>query len=391
MNSIESILNYEITIFKSIKLRLIDLLFFMGAFFFAIFARLALFEYRSNDYNRFLSLWFDSLKMAGGIGGIGESLGDYTPPYIYILAFLTHLPIASLVSIKLVSCIFDFACAFIIMKIVYDKSKLIVASILAFTIFLFSPTILLNGAFWAQCDIIFTFFLVLCVYYFIKNKPFSAMVFFSIAFCFKLQAIFILPLIVLLWLKGKVKLKHFFIIPTVYIISILPAWIKGRSFSELLTIYFRQSGQYPSLSLNAPNLYTWFSDENSEIISRCGVIICFVAIAIILYTAFSHKIKFDTTTIITFALFFSLIMPFLLPHMHERYFFTADVFAILYAFIVPKRFHIAIGVCLCSLLAYCPYLFGTTPISLKLVAVIMLVIIALVSLDLKKLMKPISE
>lgn len=384
--AIDSILNEEFTIGKHYKAKYIDFVFFFFITIFAIFARISMFDYTSGDYNSFLSPWFQQIKEAGGLPGIGLSLGDYTPSYIYILSFLTYLPIDSLVSIKVVSCIFDFVCALIIMNIVLqEKQKFAIANI-AYAVVLFAPTVILNSALWAQCDIIFTTFLVLCIYYFTKNKPMKATVFFAIAFVFKLQAIFLAPFLLFMWLKGKMKFRHFFLIPAIYLISILPAFFMGRPLTELLTIYISQSGQYNRLSLNAPNLYMWLNETNAKFITFAGILLCGVVILTILYLTYQKQFKIDNNIIYAFALLFALIIPFLLPHMHERYFYVADVLAIIYAFQRPKRFPLALGITLCSLLCYCPYLFAATPVDISYVAIFMLVIICFVIIDIKNLM-----
>lgn len=375
MNRINTLNEYLLDEFQvgKLKLRAIDILFFAFITFIAVAARYSLFEYKSGDYNSFLHPWFSKLDLLGGFAGLSESLGDYTPPYLYILAFLTYLPIDSLITIKLVSCIFDFVTAFIFMRIVYRETRSLQKGMLAYFVLLFAPTVLFNGALWAQCDIIFTMFCLLSVYYFTKDDPTRAAVYFSIAFCFKLQAVFIAPLLIFMWLKGRMKLRHFLFIPAIYLISVIPAFIAGRPLGELLTIYVSQSGQYKRLSLNAPNIYIWMNDSAGEYLSLAAILLCAASIVLIIYM--SYKIELTNNLIYSFALLFALVVPFLLPHMHERYFFMADLFSIIYAFIFPKRVWIAVGVSLCSLACYSPYLFANEAIPLPYVAVAMLVII----------------
>ncbi|MEG2429940.1 MAG: hypothetical protein RSA99_06100, partial [Oscillospiraceae bacterium] len=194
----EKFLETKIYINKKIEISVATAIFVLVVTMLAIFARYTLFPYQSGDYNTFLANWFDTLKLNGGIKAIGLSLGDYTPPYVYILALLTYIPISSLVLIKTVSCIFDIICAILVCKMVYEKTLSQKKTLISYLIMLFAPTILLNGALWAQCDIIFATFIVFSVYNFMKKKPIAGMIFFSISFCFKLQAIFIVPLLILL-------------------------------------------------------------------------------------------------------------------------------------------------------------------------------------------------
>ena len=74
----------------------------------------------------------------------------------------------------------------------------------------------------------------------------------------------------------------------------------------------------------------------------------------------------------------SLIMtPFFLPKMHNRFFYTADVLAIAYAFYYPRRYYVAVAVSFASFFAYQPFLFKKNMLPLPLLSLVMLV--ALVS------------
>lgn len=383
---LKKFLKTEISITDKLKLTPLDLIAFTLISVCCILMRTAMFSYVSGDYGSFLSKWFDTLQENGGFAALGMSLGDYTPPYFYILAALTYLPINSLFSIKLVSCFFDFVLAIYIMKMVFFKYKSVPISIFSYGAVLAAPTVLLNSACWAQCDVIFTLFLLLCVFSFMKDKPLLACIFFGISFSFKLQAIFLAPLLLIFWLNGKMKFRHFFAIPAVYLISIIPAALAGRSLFELLTIYISQSGQYKRMSLSAPSIYIFISDMTNTAVATAAVLICFVAVLTAIYLICRKKFEFTNEIIITMALFFSLLVPFLLPYMHERYFYSADILSIVFAFYRPKKFFIAIMISFASLCCYMPFLFGKQPVNLNITAIIMLFALIFIVIELKKLL-----
>jgi hypothetical protein len=63
--------------------------------------------------------------------------------------------------------------------------------------------------------------------------------------------------------------------------------------------------------------------------------------------------------------------------MHERYFYPADVLAIVYAFYFPKYFYVPIVVIICSFLSYLPYLFGINlPLNIVSLALGSIVVVA---------------
>lgn len=194
------------------------------------------------------------------------------------------------------------------------------------------------------------------------EKPSVAgLYFFGIAFAFKLQAIFFAPLLLLLCIKNRLWLRHLLTIPAVYLLSILPAWIAGRNFWDLLTIYFNQAGQYHNLSKNAPNVWSFLASRQDSGLSLFGIMLAGAAVIFLLYFLWERCRTLSDDTLLTAALAFLLAIPFFLPHMHERYFFPADVFAILYALNKPKRFPVPLLVIGASTVSYLPFFVRRIP------------------------------
>ena len=154
---------------------------------------------------------------------------------------------------------------------------------MAYAVVLFLPTVVLNSAAWAQCDAMFTSALVACLYYFLIDRPNRAVLAFAISFVLKLLAIFFAPLLLLLFLKRKVKFHSLLIIPAVYILSIIPAAIMGRNLWDLLTVYVSQSKLYTSLCMSIPNLYAFLGNVASAPLGKAGVIFAGGVVLMLLY------------------------------------------------------------------------------------------------------------
>ena len=76
----------------------------------------------------------------------------------------------------------------------------------------------------------------------------------------------------------------------------------------------------------------------------------------LLAAAFFFRDRLDDHTLLLCGLVLALGVPFLLPYMHDRYYFLADVLTLAWACILPRRFPVAALVQLCSLSAYFTYL-----------------------------------
>ena len=375
-----------------------NILFFFIITLIAIVIRIMLIKYISGDYYSCLKPWFNELKQNGGLRGLSKEIGNYTPPYMTILALLTYLPVDSLISIKIVSIIFDFIGAYAILKIVEEllsekkyKKKI---GLLFYTIYLFLPTVILNSSYWGQCDSIYTAFIYLSIYFLIKNDYLKAMIFYSLAFSFKFQAILILPLYVLMYIsERKIKLKYFLLIPLTILVLSIPKIIYSHDILYCFKMYIGQSNIYNEyITLNFPNFYSIFlrgrDYNNSNLINtpftelkNVGILSCLVIFITLAFFVYHKKIKFDKKAIIEFGLFSAFITTFFLPEMHERYFFLGSGLSILYLLLNKEKYYIPIGIELISLNGYIYFLFGGYSANLSLLSISNLVLLALYSKD----------
>jgi Gpi18-like mannosyltransferase len=360
-----------------------DLLFGTLCVALALLLRIELFPYETYDYHNYLGHWYDHLR-ENGFRGFKTGFSDYTPPYLYLLWLATHLPLPKLYAIKSISLLGDFALAFVVLLLVrlkYDRRPVWLAALAAV---LFAPSIFFNSALWGQCDVIFTTFLLAALYCLLRDWPGRALVFFSIAFAFKLQAIFLLPLFAVLWAKGRLPLKYFLLLPAGYLAFCLPAFLAGRPLSELLTIYLGQANTYPRLTLSAPNLYQWLPG-NAKLFGGAGLIFAVTLVGFLCYACLKSDAPWGKHLTVRLALASALLVPFTLPYMHERYFYAADCIAIAYGFYFPRRFYVPLAVITISLFSYFPFLFGNmTVIQLPYLALLLAVVLVIVLVDLSK-------
>lgn len=317
------------------------IIFFSAVIIIGILARYFLMPMTSGDQSGFLEPWYDTISYNGGFSAVGMDIGDYMPTYYYIIALATYLPLKPMTALKLFSCIADFFLAFAVMKIVGKVTQSREKGLLSFAVTFMLPTVLLDSAGWAQCDAIFTLFLVLCIYALICNKDYLAVASFTVAFVFKIQAIFLAPLLLVMLLKGRIRIRSLAAFPVVYLVSIVPALIAGGDFFRILTVYFRQPLQYASLNMTLPNIWTVVADvklPKSDLLSSAGVMLAGAAVLSVIYYTFTKNYEFTPKVIIGGSALFALFVPYVLPHMHERYYYFAVVTAVILAFCEKKLF-----------------------------------------------------
>jgi Gpi18-like mannosyltransferase len=122
----------------------------------------------------------------------------------------------------------------------------------------------LNSSYWGQIDSLYTCFLLMCLYFLLKDQSLTAMITYGLAFSIKAQAAFFAPFLMILAFQKKIPWKYFLLIPAMYLLSILPVVILGRPLLEALLIYAKQFNTYHRLSMNAPNLWFIFAQDRYQ-------------------------------------------------------------------------------------------------------------------------------
>ncbi|MDO5299242.1 MAG: glycosyltransferase 87 family protein [Clostridia bacterium] len=354
-----------------------------------ILAKISLLDYVSDDYTIFLSDWIYSYSQLGIKEGLGTYIGsDYTPPYLYLMLLVSrfkNFPWQYLV--KAISILTDVLLGYAVMKLCSLRVKGDGARLLVFHIAGILPTVVFNGAYWGQCDAIYTSFCLLALYMGLTKRPVRSMIFFGVALSFKLQTVFFLPVLLPLWLRRDIGLRHVLLIPAAYMAMMIPALWGGKSLHHVLTVYAQQAGTYNFITVNAPNLYQFLPQE----MDRATLYTMFGPMAMTLGFAFLAGVcallcaRRDSITedgVLLACVLMLAGVPYFLPKMHERYTFGADVLSLVLAIYKPRRIALPLLFGFASYLAYTAGLPGDAVMDLKWAAMFQLAGILLTAAEL---------
>lgn len=280
---------------------------------------------------------------------------NYTPGYLYILWLLGLLKDFFQINtaffyliLKLPSIISEIILGIFIYKAVSKRSTL--WGLLATASILLNPALIFNSAIWGQIEGLFTLILVLTIYYFHHKKYLFSSFLWGVGFLIKPQAILLLPIFALFFLKnlGITNLAKFIsIAPAVVLLSSLPFFIK-QPFSGIADLFFKMVGDYSVTSLFAYNFWGlvgyWIPDQTSWhglSYKDWGYILYFLYWIMVGY--FYFKKGFSLWAL---AVFSALGFFFLPTRVHERYLFPALVFLILYAGTIKSRILLMLSIIL---------------------------------------------
>ncbi len=193
-------------------------------FLVAVIIRVAFVAKSSGDFNDYVSHWFDHFSVYGWDGFI-KPPGNYSMPYLFLLAPVAQLVgvAPTIVLVKSISVFFDgiLACSVksLVLSVTGDSRR----AWIAFFGILLLPTVVLNSSAWGQCDSIYTSFIVLGIGALISSKWSKAGMWLSLAFSFKMQALFIVPFLFWMWCaSGRPPLRCAFIVPVVFLLTVAP-------------------------------------------------------------------------------------------------------------------------------------------------------------------------
>jgi Gpi18-like mannosyltransferase len=327
----------------------------------ALAVRAVFFHYQSGDYDGYFARWYDYIVQNGHFAALKTQFANYNVPYLYLLTLVTYVPVPALYAIKSLSVLFDFLLAFFAYKIVDLRYPGRWQPILAGAIVLLLPTVVLNSSWWAQADAMYSAFGVGGLYFLLRKRPWLACLFFGLAFAFKLQIIFLFPLLLLLTLRRQVPWRALLLIPGVYLLLDIPALLVGASIKDLLTVYVTQTDTYDQLTLNAPNVYQYLGNvSDTGLFRTLGIAVTGVAVLGLIIPLLRKRIELTATRILLAGTVSVVLVPFLLPAMHERYFYLADALTVLSAFYLPRRlWALPILEQFASVFSYLPFLLMT--------------------------------
>jgi len=313
------------------------------------------------DMTEFLVPWFDHIVATGPVAAFATPFGNYSPAYLYLLAAVS--PFAGVVAtptlIKLVSLAGTAALALAVRHLLIrlDAPQPNRAAALVFVL----PSALINAGLLAQCDAIWAAPCVMALAAAVDRKHLAMLAWCGLALGIKAQALLFAPFFIALLINRRVPLRLWPIAPLVTAATMLPAWAAGWPAWDLATVYLRQADTYPALALNAPNL--WQIVEALPLIGTLplgGLALATALGASAAYIAWFSTRRLDGRALLGPALLVPLITAGLLPHMHERYFFLADILALVMALTLRDRssWRIAVLVQGGSLLGLSGYLSG---------------------------------
>ena len=313
-------------------------------------------EHATTDAVQYLIPWY-AFARDHGVGGLGEAFTNYTPFYNYLLLIAAQFDGSGqpLSLVKAISAVFEFGCAIVVAQIVWQATQVPLRASLAFCGVWLAPTVIFNGAVWGQADSIWTFFTLLSMSLFMQDR--NGVLPFAVAFSVKAQGVFLGPFVLGMMLRRQLHWAWLAAVPVVYVVLAIPVSLAGRPLVSVLRVYLDQADTFHRLTMNAANIWVFAGGAPYAIGVAVGLVLA--AAGGIALSVFILRSRQEGPDFILLAACASLmLMPYLLPKMHDRYFYAFELASIALACLNMRYLPLAVIAQVDGVLSYLGFEYG---------------------------------
>ena len=260
---------------------------------------------------------------------------------------------------------------------------------------------IINSAGWAQCDSIWASFCLITILLVLRGHSDAALFMSGVALSFKLQAVFILPALLILVANGDLRVRSLLLLPVGFVVPCIPAILLGASPSRILSVYIGQTSTYPQVWMSYPSFWAMVfpNAESAQIHYDLGfggfallIAAALVTLQGILYVVERRRCADNMDLVILF-LVVSLLCVEFMPSMHERYGYLGEVLLLIIAIHERRIIIPALVINAITLIAYSDYLFcaESAGITWPVLGLLNLVVLSVVGLICNSIMLGESE
>ncbi|MEE3392413.1 MAG: phospholipid carrier-dependent glycosyltransferase [Lachnospiraceae bacterium] len=288
--------------------------------------------------------WADYV-FKGGFGNFYNTdvFTDYPPGYIYLLWIpgairnILHLQaydVLNVILIKLPSVISDILTGYIIYKAASGRFNYSGAAIVT-ALYLFCPSVILDGTVWGQTDAVFTLGVVLFIWLITEKKLIPAYFVYMAAVLIKPQTIIFTPVLIFAVLNELIfkdfELKRFLKHLGIFISAAASAFIAIMPYGlkSALSQYISTVGSYRYASTNAYNFWTLIGRNWKPQTDRLFGLTCqtwgaaAIVLTVILAFVIFYRLRNEEHVYFISAAFIICMVFTFAVRMHERYIFPA--------------------------------------------------------------------
>ena len=251
--------------------------------------------------------------------------------YLIVMALCAYLEsFSQLYALKLFDMLCQCMAAGAVMKLAQRRGAGAYGAIAAMFGCVLAPTMIMNAGLWAQCDATFAMFTLWGLYLLLSDRPFAGCVLWGLALGTKLQSAFVFPLLIVLFMKDRVQLRHVLALAAAAFLCQIAIVLDGQGVYALISRYAQQLEEARwsvGLADNAPGVYALMTVASTREFSGMGLYLGIACALMVVLALLRSKRSLTADTLGLAALLLACGLPLILPQMNARSLYLAIMLA----------------------------------------------------------------
>ena len=351
----------------------------------AVGAHLALLDIKPGRYGNMLEPLLGDMWNYELVTAAAWEDDAWSGVYLLVLALLSRIETFSwLYALKLVDMICQCVAAGAVLRLALVRGAKVQGALAAMFAAVLAPTMLMNAGVWVQCDATFAMFTLWGLVMLMDDHPMAGCVLWGVALATKLQSAFLFPLLIVLFMKDRVQLRHILALIAAAFVCQIAIVLDGQGVMNMILRYATQleNARWDlGLSDNMPNVYELMLVASTREFSGMGLYLGIASALLVVGALLRTGRKLTGDALLLAALLLAYGLPMILPQMNARSLYLATLLA--FACAGNRRRMIAAGLIeFVSLCAYMKAIFAFDVVHIMILALLAIAAAVLVMVEL---------
>ena len=295
-------------------------------------AHISLISLTPGRYTNFLKPMLDEMWNYELVTAMAWEDDGWSGVYLIVCALLSRLEsFNQMYAIKLFDLVCHTAAAWAVLKLALLRGAKRGGAVAAMYASMLAPTMLLNAGLWAQCDATFAMLTLWGLYLLLTDRPLAGSVLWGLALATKLQSAFLFPLLIVLFMAGRVQIYHVLALAASAFVSQIAILLDGQGLYALISRYAVQleNARWGDVGLsdNMPNVYKLMNVASVREFSGMGLYLGIACALLVVCALLRAKRPLTSDTLMLAGLLLACGLPLILPQMNARSLYLAGMLA----------------------------------------------------------------
>jgi len=351
----------------------------------AVGAHLALLDVKPGRYSKVLEPLLGDMWNYGLTTAAAWEDDAWSGVYLLAMALLSRIETFSwLYAVKLLDMVCQCVAAGAVLRLAMLRGAKVYGALTAMFCAVLAPTMLMNAGVWAQCDAMFAMFALWGLALLLDDRPLAGCVLWGLALGTKLQSAFLFPLLIVLFMKNRVQLRHVLALIAAAFVCQIAIVLDGQGVMNMIMRYPTQleNARWDiGLSDGMPNVYKLMLVASTREFSGMGLYLGIAGALLVVGALLRTRRALTGDVLLLSALLLACGLPLILPQMNARSWYLAGMLA--FAAAGNARRMIAAGLIeFVSLCAYMTAIFAFDVVHVMILALLAIACAVLVLLEL---------